>query len=227
MTVVDIFDSIVDSMRATGTITLVVAGTTNTTLTSDNSLIAKEWVTINSTNYKVVSATSTTFVVKGVFTEATSWKALAPYYDYGHPQEISNRLADKDGKLGINSQKYPLIAFYTDVRIKHGDAKVYGKLERQFMSILGLSNKKYTSQQRYANVIEPILIPLHKALVKKIQSSKYFIGTYPKLEHDEVRMPFWGHSSKYGNVESIFNDPLDGINMENISLKLTNRNINC
>lgn len=224
MILVNIFSDIVDSMRATGTITLVVPGVTNTTLTSVNSLIAKEWVTIGGTNYRVVSATSTSFVVKGVFSVATSWKALAPYYDYGHPQEISNRLADKDGKLINKQQKYPLIAFYTDVRIKHGDPFIYGKLERQFISIIGQSDKSYSSAQRYANVIIPILIPLRTLLVNKIKKSRYFMGVNPELDYVEVRRPFWGSTSKYGNVANMFNDPLDGIDMEDISMKLRRGN---
>lgn len=227
MILVDIFSDIVASMRATGTITNKSVASGITTVTSVNTLIVGEVINMDDVNYVVLTASSTLFTVKGTGITASSWTALAPYYDYGHPQEISDKLADKDGHQTKKYQKYPLIAFYTDVRIKHGDAKVYGKLERQFMSIIGQSDKSYSSVQRYANVIIPVLIPLHKALVKKIQSSKYFRGTNPKLDHEEVRRPFWGSTSKYGNVANLFNDPLDGIDMENISMKLTNRNINC
>jgi hypothetical protein len=220
MILVNIIGDIVDSMRSTGTITLVVPDSTTTTLTSVNSLSAYGWVTIEGTDYRVASATSTSFVIEGVITEATSWKALAPYYEYGHPKEISNILLDRDKNETYKYQKYPLIAFYTDVRVKHGDPFIYGQSERQFISIIGQSDKDYSSKQRYANVIIPILIPLYNTLIKRIQRSLYFTETYPELKHDEVRRPFWGSTSKYGNVKNIFNDPLDSIDMENVSLKL-------
>ncbi len=227
MILVNVFSDIVASMRATGTITNKSVASGITTVTSVNTLVAGEVIDMDGTNYIVLTVSSSQFTVKGTGIIATTWTALAPYYEYGHPQEISNKLADKDGHQTKKYQKYPLIAFYTDVRIKHGDAKNHGELKRQFMSIIGQSDKSYSSVQRYANVITPILIPLHKALVKKIQSSKYFIGTNPRLNHEEVRRPFWGSTSKYGNVANMFNDPLDGIDMEDISLKLTNRNANC
>ena len=226
MILVDIFSDIVASMRASGTITLITPSGTDSVITSVNSLVAGEVISMDDVDYIVKSPTSLQFTVSGTVT-ASTWTALAPYYEYGHPKEISNILSDKDDNEKKKYQKYPLIAFYTDVRIKHGDAKNYGELKRQFMSIIGQSDKSYSSVQRYENVITPILIPLHKALVKKIQSSKYFTGTNPELNYEEVERPFWGSSSKYGNVANIFNDDLDGIDMENITMKLTNRNTNC
>ncbi len=50
------------------------------------------------------------------------------------------------------------------------------------------------------------------------------MGVNPELDHTEVRRPFWGSTSKYGNVANMFNDPLDGIDMEDISMKLREGN---
>jgi len=219
MILVDIFSDIVDSMRATGTITNISVTSGTSTITSVNSLTAGEVIRMGSVDYIVLTASSSQFTVSGTVT-ASTWAALAPYYEYGHPLEISNILLSRDNNKTLQYQKYPLIALFTDVRIKRGNPLIFGQLERQFISIIGQSDKDYSSKQRYANVIIPILIPLYNTLVKKIQSSAYFTETNPQLSHDYIERPFWGSTSKYGNVKNMFNDPLDSIDMENISLKL-------
>ena len=223
MILVDKFSDIVASMRATGDITVNTPSGTNTICTSVNTLTAGEVISMDSVDYIVITASATQFTVSGTVT-ASTWTALAPYYEYGHPQEIADILTGKDGHATKKYQKYPLIVFYTDVRIKHGNPTFYGELERQFISIIGQSVEGYSSKQRYDNVITPILIPLHTSLINKIKSSRYFLGVSPELDYTEVRRPFWGSTSKYGNIKNMFNDHLDAIDMENIKLKLREGN---
>lgn len=225
MILVNVFNDIVASMRATGSITDITASGSDSVITSVNSLVAGEVVTMDDVDYIVKSPTSSQFTVSGTVT-ASTWAAKAPYYDYGHPQEIANILTSKTGHQTKKYQKYPLIVFYTDVRIKRGDAKFYGKLERQFISIIGQSAEGYSSKQRYDNVITPILYPLYVQLLSKIRTSRYFMGVNPRVNHDLIERPFWGSTSKYGNIENMFNDPLDALEMANISI-LLRESTNC
>ena len=222
--IVNIFEDIVASMRATGTITNPSAASGITTIPSVNSLSAGDVVTMDSTDYILLTATATNFTVTGTGITASTWTAKAPYYEFGHPLEISNMLLEKDKNDTLKYQKYPLIVLFTDVTIERGDPKIYGEIKNLFLSIIGISQIEYSSEQRYDNVIEPTLYPLYNTLVQKIQKSRYFIGTTPQLKHKLTERPFWGSSSKYGNVKNMFNDPLDALEMANISMKLREGN---
>lgn len=223
--IVDIFSDIVDSLRATGTITGLSVASGVTTVTSANELSAGEVVEIGGTNYVVRSADSTKFTVNGIGITASTWNALAPYYLFGHPMEISNILLEKDGNVEpYRYQKYPLITLFTDINIKFGEPKVYGELKGLNITIIASSDAGYSTKERYDNVIKPTLIPLYNSFIKKIQKSRYFIGTTPNLNHSVKERPFWGSTSKYGNVANMFNDPLDALELSDITMKLKRGN---
>ena len=63
--IVNIFEDIVASMRATGTITNLSVASGITTVTSVNSLSAGDVVTMDSTDYILLTATTTNFTVTG------------------------------------------------------------------------------------------------------------------------------------------------------------------
>ena len=220
-----IFANIVDSMRATGVISNASAPASGiVTITSVNSLVAEAWVTMGDTSYEIQSATDTLFTVRSaVEITAGSWKANAPYYEVGHAKEISNILSVKDKNDNLKYQKYPLIAFFTDVKIKRGDKTIYGILNNQSISIIGRApNKNASTKERYDDNIEPILYPLHDGFILKMQNSGYFIDVTPSISYDLTERPWWGNSAKYGNVANIFNDQLDALELSNMSIKLRN-----
>jgi len=225
--VVNIFDDIVDSMRAIGTITALANDGTTTTVTSDNTLVVGEVVTINGTDYVIKSPTTINFQITGVITSATIWAAKAPYYLFGHPIEISNILLEKNKNDTLKYQKYPLVILFTDIKIGRGDSVIYGELINQAISIIGKSQKSYSTMQRYDNNIESILYPLYNTLMNKIKTSNNFIGTNPNISHNLIERPFWGNNQKYGNVGNMFTDPLDALEISNMNLKLRRIKTNC
>ncbi len=228
MKVVDIFSDIVVSMRSVnGTIDNIAESGGISTVTSVNTLVERELVTIGYVQYPILTVSASEFTIKATGLTATTWSARDPYYEIGHPLEVSNLLLEKNKNDKLKYQKYPLIVLFTDVKIKSGEKNVVGILENLNISILGLSQANYSSRQRYESNIKTVLYPLYNTLINKIKSSKYFIGTNPNLKHDLIERPFWGSSSKYGNVKNMFTDPLDALEMSNITMKLTSRNINC
>lgn len=218
--IVQIIQNIVESIRSTGTITNISESSGVSTITSKNSLVAGESVQIGSTDYIVQSATSTEFTVLGTGITENSWTALAPYFDVGHPLEVSNRLLEKDKSDEYKYRKYPLIVLFTDIKIKKGERASFDDVTDLNISIIGQSERTKTTLERYSDVINPILYPIYNKLKSKIKASPYFTKTHPSLTHDLTERPYWGSSSKYGNVKNIFNDPLDAIEMNNIELGL-------
>jgi len=120
--IVDVFNDIVDSMRETGTIDSIVVSSGISTIQSLNELSENEVVLIGSTDYSATDVSGSQFSVAGTGITATTWSSREPYYEYGHPMEIGNKLIATDGKNAPYSyKKYPLIVLFTDVRIKKGD----------------------------------------------------------------------------------------------------------
>ena len=217
--IVDIFENIVEGMRQTGTIDSKSESGGYTVIQSVNTLSENEVVLVGGSDYVAVNVSSTGFSIQTTGITATVWQSRSPYYEYGHAQEISNVLLERDGQdTPYRYKKYPLIALFTDVRIIKGDKFLQGKTKGLVINIIGWSDKDYSTKQRYDNNIKTVLYPLYETLIKKIKGSSYFSGTNPNVKHELVERPFWGSSSKYGNVANMFNDPLDALEMSNIVL---------
>lgn len=219
----DVFGELVDSMRETGVIDSVVETNGVSVVQSANALSEDEVVVIGGTDYAVFDVSPTGFSVEGTGISGV-WGSRSPYYEYGHLKEISNKLMQRDGETKpFSYKKYPLIALITDIEIKEGDPKIEGVVENLFLVIVNSTKEEYTTAERYANNIIPILYPLYEELTKKIRRSKYFIGVYPKINLKRKEMPFWGSTSKYGNIKNITNDPLDAIQVRITELKIDSK----
>lgn len=145
-----------------------------------------------------------------------------PYYMYGHRQEIANRLLEMDQDNVYKYKKYPLIALRLDVPEQHKGGLIDYSLN---IAILDFTEKEWNSEQRYENVIKPILIPLYKRFLVELKQSGLFIINEEEPEHTKIDRPFWGTTQPEGNVKYIFNDPLDCV--EIIGLKLKQRIKTC
>lgn len=219
----NVFDELVASMRETGVIGSVVETDGISVMQSVNALSENEVVVINGADYTVFNVSTIGFSVEGTGLSG-SWVSQSPYYDYGHLKEISNKLIKMDTETAPYSyKKYPLIALVTDIEIDEGDPIVEGIVRNLFLVIINNTQEEYSSKERYENNIIPILYPLFEELKKKIKSSKYFIGVYPKINLKRKEMPFWGSTSKYGNIKNITNDPLDAIQIRITELKIDSK----
>jgi hypothetical protein len=146
-----------------------------------------------------------------------------PYYEFGHRLEIADLLLKKNNNQ-FKYNKYPLIALRLDVEedIKAGLVDVSLNI-----AILTATDKNYTAQQRYDNVIIPVLFPLYKAFMKALNQSSIFYwkdmsGDPP---HKRIDRPYWGTQFMEGNEKNIFNDPIDAI--EILNLQMTKKQYKC
>jgi hypothetical protein len=141
-----------------------------------------------------------------------------PFFLPGHPLEIENRLVTK-GTDPINKwKKYPLVVLRMDIDENYRGDMVDYTLN---IAILNETQEDLNAQQRIAQVFKPILHPLYEAFMEAIKDSGNFVwaGNQARPLHRKVDRPFWGNSAKNGNVDNIFSDPLDAV--EIIDLRLS------
>lgn len=144
-----------------------------------------------------------------------------PAYIYGRAMDVQRVLTLMDKNLNTKDRKYPLIVLRLDTETNEG---VLTEVNLNVL-ILGLSRREYTDQERYRNVIVPTLYPIYERFMVELKNSGYFIwkGYQNRPPHTKIDRPFWGQSTDQGNVAYPFADVLDGIEMVDIVMKLTNK----
>lgn len=151
---------------------------------------------------------------------------LMPFYMYGHPLEIANRLTDKDKDKVTKRQKYPLIALRMD--IQESVSKGIWSYTLNLL-IANYNDKKWNAEERMANIFKPVLYPIYERFMEELRNSPLFFWPdnqdYP--EHTKVDRPFYGTESPQGNVKNIFNDPIDAIEIIGLKLNQRVKNLNC
>lgn len=212
---VDVFGEIVDEIRATGTITNSSEISGVYTITSTNTLSEDEYITILSVDYKVTNVSTSGFTITattGIDFIGETWQALAPYYMYGHPLEIANRLNLKDRLAVEKFKKWPLIYLRTDVNQKHGEYKnILYEIDAFTIYIISPTISTYTTPERIENIFIPILYPLYNTLLDKIELSRVIARNNIGISHNHYDRYGWGNETVYGNEGLIFNQYLDAM----------------
>jgi len=151
-------------------------------------------------------------VVAEVRAEYDPINNLQPYYMFGHPKEIAHRLTLKEkGSLKFN--KYPLIALLTDFEETHMQTQDISYSVSPTILILNPTNKNYNSEERYINTFKTILYPIYELLIDKIAESKIISTKSRLISHTKIDRLYWGVNGINGNEGLIFNDILDGIEL--------------
>jgi len=150
-----------------------------------------------------------------------------PFYMHGHPLEIINTLAEKDQHKTHKFNKYPLIALMQDFTEEIGESQTIQGSVMLNIIIATQTKVEWKSAERYTNTFRTVLYPLYDLLIKHIIACGWFkeVG-FGLVPHDKIDRLFWGRSGLYGNEGNIFNDHLDAIEIQNLSLSLR-LNKNC
>jgi len=145
-----------------------------------------------------------------------------PFYMFGHPLEIINTLAKKDKHDTHKFNKYPLIALFQDFTETMGvNQAVQSAVPDLNLVICTNTSPDYTAENRYDNTFRTVLYPLYDLLIKHIVKSKWFANVDPGLvPHSKTDRLYWGRTGLYGNEANIFNDHIDAIEIQNLSLEL-------
>ena len=152
--------------------------------------------------------------------------ALAPYYDFGHPLDIVNKLSQKDsGSLKFN--KFPLIALLMDFTEEMGEDMTV-RSRTTDLSIVIITNTKPTllMNERYDLNYRETLYPLYDLMIKHITKSKYFKSGPGLVRHGKIDRPYWGRTGVNGSEANMLNTAVDAIEIEDLELSLRLNN-NC
>lgn len=164
-------------------------------------------------------------IVTSVRTDSDKPAALdtdEPFYMYGHPLEIINILAKKDTNDVHKFNKYPLIALFQDFTETMGANQAIPSAVQDLNIVIAMNTlPDYTAENRYDNTFRTVLYPLYDLLIKHIVKSKWFLNVDPGLvPHNKTDRLYWGRTGLYGNEGNIFNDYIDAIEIESLSLEL-------
>jgi hypothetical protein len=236
----DLFNTVVGRMRPTATvISLTQIGATNQyTLLSDKvytaydyNVAVGDWLDLKSAAGVIVG----TYQVKGIDTMAktftvqvdtlptatpVTWVSQAPYYEHGHVLEVSNTLSEKNNNATLKYQKYPLIVLVQDVKEVAGKVTATYSEPAISLFIATLTEPTYNAEYRKTNTFAPILYPLYQKLLYEIHFSRLFRTFSPKLiEHTKIDRYYWGKGGEFANVQNIFGDWLDAVEISDLNLK--------
>jgi hypothetical protein len=171
-------------------------------------------------NYLIDDIGTVVASLRGVIADPNAKGAGAPYYMFGHRLDISNDLRKKSEDKVYKYQKYPLIALNMDF-----PEEIIGDMIHYTINIgiFMMTDKGYSSAERYTNVFKPVLYPLYEQFFIALRNSGLFSwdGNIYRPRHTKIDRPFWGKTGTESNTAELFSDPLDAI--EIINLKVSQR----
>ena len=167
-------------------------------------------------------------IVASVRADYDTINGLQPYYDYGHIMDIQHKLAAKDEDNNLKFQKYPLVALILDIKEDHEQELNYDYEFPCKILLLHTTDKNYTSQERYANVLKTVLYPIYELLLSYIRTYYHFdFKPTMRVPHEKYDRVFWGNESANGNTATILNDYLDGIELNFEPIKVNEYSSTC
>lgn len=156
-------------------------------------------------------------IVSAVRAEYDVANNLKPFYESGHPLEIVNTLAEKTRSKDFDTKKYPMIALFQDFTEQERDDGYEYTISELTIIICTETDPKFTSIQRYAATIVPVLYPIYELLKKYVNSSK-LLDTAIR-DKDKTDRLYWGKEGIYGSEANIFNDYIDAIEIKLLNIK--------
>lgn len=136
-------------------------------------------------------------------------------YIYGHRKSVAARLNKRD-------EKYPVVALRLDTPETIAEGIQNFNLN---LVIATLTKGTYTEELRMDKIFRPILYPLYIEFMKQLRNSGLFMweGAHKYPPHTKVDRHFYGLPGPEGNTKSIFNDPIDGIEIIDLKINSTTK----
>lgn len=138
---------------------------------------------------------------------------------HGHPREIANILQEFTNSPEYKNKKYPLVFLYEDIKEKL--RKSMNGITTSFkakIAICTLSKSTLRANERLEQNFKPILLPIFEELINQISLSAPF--NRPTMDDMEIikwNRYYWGSALADQNI---FNDYIDAVEIESISLNL-------
>jgi len=227
----DLIKAVIDDMRAdrTDAITDITdngAGTWLVETECTKDIVAGQYITIASTNVRVTEVVlNTSFTVKTTvdISAGTVWAALAPFFFYGNPIDISAEINLKQQQQNLN---YPAVILFEIKDIERpGIESPIGSIasiQLFFMDQIDITNS--TIENLYDNTVDR-MDALAQEFYRKIQNRRLFYAN--NEPYSLAKWSKWNVSvirnGKNGS-EAIFDNHLGGVEI-NMSIPFS-KNIN-
>lgn len=140
---------------------------------------------------------------------------LAPFYLYGHVREINSRLLEKQKDKTFKYQRYPLVALKLDIDEQVRSSVVEYNLNLAFITF---TSATMDAEQRMERVFKPLLYPMYERFLIALEQSGLFFWLGQTPDHVKTDRPFWGTSTSNANVQHIFSDPIDAIEITDLKI---------
>lgn len=139
-------------------------------------------------------------------------------YQYGSLSEIKETLkqwsADKEEK----HNKYPCIFLVLDASEQKGLVSGYRTKHRCTIGLVHHTEQQYTAQERYDNIVVPVLYPLYQNFIDNLISCGFFVAYDEKdIPHTKIDRMNMG-KEKFVIIDGVAFDHLDAIEMQNLEL---------
>lgn len=151
--------------------------------------------------------------------------AGAPFYMFGHIQEINSRLVQRTQDPVKRNEKFPLVALRLDNPADVEDGMLRYNLN---IAIIAASSESRNAQERLALTFKPLLNPLYNLFFLALRRSGRFswetgLDSYPP--HTRVDRYYWGVMSGNTKIKNVLSDPSDAIEL--IGLRINSRIKTC
>lgn len=137
-------------------------------------------------------------------------------YHYGHRLEIVNRFMEITRAATYKAEQFPAICLFTDIEERiSGDG--YERECELNLAIITDTQPTFTASERKTYSFDPILQPLYDLFMERLAESSSIAEVYP--DHSKWDRYYWGKNGLYGNTGNIFNDYIDAIEIDNLTIK--------
>ena len=213
----DIISEIISDMKSSGTISSIADngdGTWKITTTNTNNLEDNFKVEIDSNLYRVDNVTTKTFDITGSSLSGLASETWEMYFkeEIGHRIEVAGKLSrivkDKRGQ-----ERWDLIWLLTDNEeiTPLEDNNNYAEV-RIFIIIATGSTKDLSTQERLDQKFTPILSPIYRLMVRKLNDSKKLArNPGERINPTKFNRYYYGVETEQGNEELILNTEADAI----------------
>jgi len=158
---------------------------------------------------------------------ATESSIVAINFQYGHLREIIETMKQYEQSPELRYEKYPLVALFLDIPEQYGNSGGYPGECTLHIAICYGTGKTLKAEERYAQVIKPILLPLYEELMKQIEACAEIItGSADHIQHTMQEHPYWGRGGLGDHEGNVFADAVDAIEITDLQLTI-NFNPNC
>lgn len=143
-------------------------------------------------------------------------------YEHGHPLELIETMRERSQSPTGKFDMWPCIMLFTDFDETAPVRPIsYRQTVMLQIVIAYCTSPSMKAAERDTEVFTPILRPIYEEFITQIYKSTFFVVYSRKqIQHKKIDRYYWGKTGLYGNAGNTFNDYIDAIEIQNLTLKV-------